>query len=61
MLVLVGSEDAIAPYEDTGAVLLREFPDRVQAQRIENAAHAFLPEAPHAINQAVLGFLEIKE
>ena len=54
----VGGEDAIAPYEDTAALLAREFPERVRAVRIDGAGHALLPEASARIRSEVLDFLK---
>jgi len=57
MLVIVGDEDAIAPYEHTAALLLEEFPGRTEALRIAGAGHALLPETPQRIAEAVVKFL----
>ena len=57
MLVIQGDSDTIAPPNDAGKPLAREFPDRVKLVMIKDAGHALLPEQPAAIGEAVVRFL----
>ena len=57
MLVLQAEEDAIAPAEDSGLRLASAFPDRVELVLVSGAGHAFLPEQPAAVREAVVAFL----
>ena len=57
MLVLQAEEDAIAPPADSGLRLAAEYPERVELVLVAGAGHAFLPEQPGAIEDAILAFL----
>ena len=57
MLVLQAEEDAIAPARDSGLRLAADYPERVELVRVPGAGHAFLPEQPEAVHNAVLAFL----
>ncbi len=57
MFVVQAEFDATAPAEDSSAILLRDFPDRVEVATVTNAGHAMLPEQPEQVAAAVLDFL----
>ena len=56
-LVIQGKEDRCALPEN-GYLLKREYGDRISLIDLDNAAHALLPERPHAIAQAVIHYLK---
>jgi pimeloyl-ACP methyl ester carboxylesterase len=56
-LVIQGKEDRCALPEN-GYLLKKEYGGRITVIDIDNAAHALLPEQPHAIAQAVIHYLK---
>jgi pimeloyl-ACP methyl ester carboxylesterase len=56
ILVLQGTEDAIAPPENA-KLLAKEYGDRVSIVEIQGAGHAMLAEQPERIASAILAYL----
>ena len=56
MLIIQPMQDRIAPIENAYA-LRDKCPQEVEIVEVENAGHAFLPEQPEAVAEAVLAFL----
>ena len=56
ILVLQGTEDAVAPPENA-QMLAKEYGDRVTVVEISGAGHAMLPEQPERIASAILTYL----
>ena len=56
LLVLQAEDDRLAPPEDSGVRLRDAFPERVELVMVPKAGHAFLPEQPERILQAMLAY-----
>ena len=56
MLELIPALDPFKP-RDKWEELRTEFGLRVQARVIEDASHALFPEQPHAVAEAILGWV----
>jgi pimeloyl-ACP methyl ester carboxylesterase len=56
MLVLQAEDDTLAPAKDAGLPLAAAFPDRVELVMIPDAGHAFLPEQPERVRDAIVAF-----
>ena len=57
MLVVQGSDDRIAPKEDTADLLREEFPERIEVAVIAETGHAILPEKPAQVAAVILDYL----
>ena len=56
MLVLQAEDDRLAPAEDSGFRLRDAYPARVELVMVPDAGHAFLPEQPGKILEAMLAY-----
>ncbi len=56
VLVIQAEDDRLAPPEDSGLRLRDAFPERVELVMIPGAGHAFLPEQPEKILDAMLAY-----